>query len=302
MTSSARAVTVHAFAKINLSLRVLGIRDDGYHELRTTFQSISLHDTLSFQTVRGAFALTCDDPACPTDQTNLVWKAADAMWKRTGRSGALRGIRVHLTKRIPAQAGLGGGSSDAAATLRALSSLWNVRLSTAEYEELARNLGADVPYFLQGGTALGVDRGDVLYPLRDIAKSWVVVARPHFGVSTKDAFGWWDTAMLAGGKGGVRPRAGGGSESRDWRNDLEAHVCARHPAIARLIRRLKAAGASSAAMSGSGSAVFALFEQKTKAEHAAKTLSSPSVDVWLARTLNFREHQRLSGPRRRGGR
>lgn len=297
MTLSARTLTVRAFAKLNLSLRVLGVRDDGYHELRTMFQSISLNDTLSFQTTRGPFELTCDDPSCPADETNLVWKAAHAMWKRSGRPGPMRGTRVHLTKRIPAQAGLGGGSSDAAATLRALSSLWNVRLSFAETEAVARGLGADVPYFVHGGTALGVERGDVLYPLRDLARGWVVVARPDFGVSSRDAFGWWDAAMPRDGKVAVRPAATHESESRDWHNDLESHVCARHPAIARLIKRLDAAGAAAAAMSGSGSAVFALFEQKTKAEQAAETVAGPRLQVWMARTLAFREYQRLSEPR-----
>lgn len=297
MTPLVRSVKVRAFAKLNLSLRVLGIRDDGYHELRTTFQSISLHDTLTFERTRSPFMLTCDDPTCPTDETNLVWKAARALWRSTGHSGDVRGVRVHLAKRVPPQAGLGGGSSDAAATLRALSVLWNVSLSLGQYEEIARSLGADVPFFLHGGTALGVERGDILYPMRDIEKGWVLVARPDFGISTRDAFGWWDDAVLGGKKPGRAPMAASKlTESRDWRNDLESHVCARHPAIMRLVKRLKAAGALMSAMSGSGSAVFALFDQKTKAEAAAAAVAGPHVKTWVARTVAAGEYQRLSRP------
>lgn len=294
----AQSVTVHACAKINLSLRVLGIRADGYHELRTTFQSLSLHDTLTFERTRGPFELTCDDPGCPADQSNLVWKAAQAMWQLRGRSGAVRGVRVHLAKRIPSQAGLGGGSSDAAATIRALSLLWQFDRPIGVWEVVGRHLGADVPYFLHGGTALGVERGDVLYPLRDLSKAWVVIARPDFGVSTKDAFGWWDAAVLGGKEPRRAPMAAGDeTESLDWRNDLESHVCARHPAITRLVKRLKIGGARLAAMSGSGSAVFALFDQKTKAEGAAAAVRGPGVEVWLARTIAAGQYHRMSQAR-----
>src|ERR1700747_1762693 len=112
------AMRVRAFAKINRSLRVVATRADGYHELRTIFQSIALHDTLTLRQVRGPFELTCDDPACPTDETNLIARAAAEMWSASGRRGAPDGVAIHLRKRIPMQAGLGGGSSDAAAALR----------------------------------------------------------------------------------------------------------------------------------------------------------------------------------------
>ena len=117
---------VRAFAKINLSLRVLGLRADGYHELQNVFQSIALHDTLTIRAARGTFRLTCDDPDCPSDDTNLIWRAAERLWAVSGRRGSVRDISVDLVKRIPRQAGLGGGSSDAAAALRALGRLWHV--------------------------------------------------------------------------------------------------------------------------------------------------------------------------------
>ena len=117
---------VRALAKINLTLRVLGVRPDGYHELRTTFQSLALHDTLTIRAVRGPLRIVCDDPACPSDRKNLVWRAATRVWRASGRAGAPRNLVIHIRKRIPMQAGLGGGSSDAAAALRALGRRWRV--------------------------------------------------------------------------------------------------------------------------------------------------------------------------------
>ena len=275
---------VQAFAKINLSLRVLGTRDDGYHELRTMFQSIALHDTLTIRTIRGPFQLTCDDPACPADDTNLIWRAAAAMWNAAGRRGAPRNVAIDLQKRIPMQAGLGGGSSDAAAALRVLARRW--RVNRARVRAVAKSLGADVPYFLEGGTVLGVDRGDRLIPHVDHPPAWVVIVLPNFGVSTKEAFGWFD-----------------GSPQRaalpDVGNDLEAPVVARHPEIGRIISALRRSGASRAAMSGSGSAVFGLFPNRLAAARAAKRLSSrlPSRArrAILTRTLNRLRYQILAG-------
>src|SRR5712691_10563891 len=137
---------VRAFAKINLSLRVLGQRADGYHELQTIFQSIALHDTLTIRAARGPFRLTCDDPGCPSGGTNLIWRAAERLWAVSGRRGDARDVAIDLVKRIPRQAGLGGGSSDAAAALRALGRLW--RVDEARLRVTAAELGADVPFFL----------------------------------------------------------------------------------------------------------------------------------------------------------
>src|SRR2546425_11633206 len=187
MTSAMR---VRAFAKINLSLRVLGTRADGYHELRTIFQSIALHDTLTIRGERGPFHLACDDPNCPDDHANLIWRAAERVWRAAGRRGAPRDVTVDLRKRIPMQGGLGGGSSDAAAAVRAFARLWRVDADRAR--AIGAELGADVPYFFEGGTVLGLERGDLLFPLVDPPPAWVVLVLPNFGVSTKDAFAWWD--------------------------------------------------------------------------------------------------------------
>src|SRR5437763_8498680 len=139
-----RPITVHAFAKINLELRVLGIRPDGYHELRTTFQSIALADTLTFTATRGPFRIECDDPAVPTDHTNLVWKAAQRVLSLARRREQPFGVTVRIEKNIPMQAGLGGGSTDGAAALTALCRLWKVKATPGELQHAAAKLGADV--------------------------------------------------------------------------------------------------------------------------------------------------------------
>jgi 4-diphosphocytidyl-2-C-methyl-D-erythritol kinase len=281
-----QAVAARAFAKINLTLHVLARRTDGYHELRTIFQSLALHDTLTFTATRGPFEILCADPSCPRDPSNLVWKAAQRLWELAGFRGAVSGTRVHIRKRIPAQAGLGGGSSDAAAALRALSHLWRLRLDQDGLLEAAKALGADVPFFLAGGTALGVERGDLVFPLQDHAPARVVIARPQFGVSTRDAYGWWDEAAGLVKDGERQPRRSGRVD-----NDLQAAVVARHPSIGTLIRKLERQGARRAAMSGSGSAVFGLFDDSKSAELAASALATGGVRTWLTRTLTSRRYR-----------
>lgn len=278
------ALRVRAFAKINLALRVVGVRADGYHELRTTFQSLALHDTLTFTPAPGRFALSCDDPECPVDRRNLVWRAADAIWLAAGRAGEPSGVRAHLEKRIPLEAGLGGGSSDAAASLRALASIWDASLDEDRLRGVAARLGADVPFFLQGGTVLGVGRGDVLFPLIDWPAAWVVLLLPDFGVSTVEAYRWFDRATEVSHT--AAPRG----------NDLEAPVLARHPEIGALVGALRKAGASYAAMSGSGSAVFGLFDDRDSAEAAAGRLKQGSRRVLLTRTIGRAAHRRLTRP------
>jgi 4-diphosphocytidyl-2-C-methyl-D-erythritol kinase len=276
-------VRVRAHAKINLTLRVLGCRTDGYHELRTMFQSLALHDTLTCTRVRGAFEIVCDEPGCPTDRTNLVWSAAERLWRALGRRGRMSGVRVAIDKRIPMQAGLGGGSSDAAAALRALAVLWRARVDADTLTGLARSLGADVAYFLEGGTALGVDRGDVMFPLLDQPPAFVVLVLPDFGVSTRDAYGWWDREHATRAP---KPRTASPGRASEWVNDLERPVVARHPEIGRLVTALRRAGARHAAMSGSGSAVFGLFDDEKAASTAADALKRARTTVIVTRTLD----------------
>jgi len=190
------------------------------------------------------------------------------------------------------QAGLGGGSSDAAAALRALAGWWLPKRGRDDVREIAARLGADVPFFLEGGTALGLERGDVLFPLAEPPRSWVVVLAPPFGVSTKDAYAWWDEAARRAGPSG--PTA-----VNERTNDFEELVAAHHPEIGRMAAGLRQAGASHAAMSGSGSAVFGLFSSRTAADRAARGAARhgfPGMSVLVTRTVNRREYQKLAAP------
>jgi 4-diphosphocytidyl-2-C-methyl-D-erythritol kinase len=269
-----RAITVRAFAKINLDLHVLGVRPDGYHELRTTFQSVALSDVLTFTRTRGPFRIECDDPAVPIDRRNLIWKAAERVMRLSRRRDIPSGVTVHVEKNIPMQSGLGGGSSNAAATLRTLSMLWRVKVTDAELRHAAAALGADVPYFLEGGTALGFHRGDLIVPLDDIPRAWVVIVVPEFGVSTKEAFGWWDLSQ-----DGRNGRDGQDGRRKQVANDLQTVVAKRHPIVTTLVRALTKHGAFHASLSGSGSAVFGLFRQRSAAQAAARLVAGPRTFV-----------------------
>lgn len=280
-----RRVSVKAFAKVNVTLRVLGVRPDGYHELRTVFQALALHDRLTLDVVPGPFRIETDDPHCPTDRTNLVWRAAELVWRAARRPGTPAGVRVRIAKRIPVQAGLGGGSSDAAAALRALSSLWAPGLDGPQLARLGATLGADVPFFFTGGTALGLERGDRLFALADAPPAFVALARPDFGVATADAYRWFDTEARR------RPRASApAGPYGDGGNDLERAVAARHPAIRRLVKGLMGHGAEWAAMSGSGSVCFGLYADAAAARRAATALASPACRTLVTRTLTRRQY------------
>jgi len=282
------AVSIRAFAKINLDLRIEGLLPDGYHEVRTVLQSVRLHDTLTVSVARGPFIIDCDTPGVPTDARNLVFKAAALLHRVVcARPGDPAGIRVHLVKRIPAEAGLGGGSSDAAATLLALTRLWRLDLDLPGLLHLGARLGADVPFFLAGGTALGTGRGDDISPLAEPPRTALVIVQPPFGVSTPDAYRWFDGD---GPPRVTRTRRRLPSSWPAWaagvRNDLEAPVARRHPAIRRIVHTLTALGSDYAAMSGSGSAVFGLFETRDAARLAHDTLARRGWRVWLTDTAS----------------
>ncbi len=291
-----RSLVLRPTAKINLMLRV-GLRQpDGYHDVRTLMQSIGLSDTLTFTPRKGPFALQTRAPGVPTDESNLVWRAADALWRSTGRPGAPRDVHVRLEKVIPSAAGLGGGSSDAAAALLALNAIWDLRRPRRELMRLAATLGADVPFFLQCGTALCVGRGDEVYPVDDAARMGIIVIKPSFGVSTTDAYRWLDDDRTASSP------AAHEREPREieigWQtgpvllvNDLEAPVARRHPGIVEMVDACIREGAMAAAMSGSGSAVYGVFPEAV-ANRAAKRLNRPDWLVLLTRTVPRHEAAR----------
>jgi 4-diphosphocytidyl-2-C-methyl-D-erythritol kinase len=296
--SRAPRVTVRAHAKVNLDLRVLGIRPDGYHELRTVFQTIELHDTLTCAEAPGPFTLKCRTPAVPLDASNLIWKSAAALWTALGRAGDVRDTTIAIDKRIPLQAGLGGGSADAAATLVALARLWGGAPMTL-LREVGATIGADIPFFLSGGTALGLGRGEEIYPLVDLPPHFVVIVRPPFGVSTAEAYAWYDEDRAAGLRD-VRELqllpVPWPSRAAQMINDLEPPVVRRHPEISSLKAQLRELGAVAAAMSGSGSAVFGLFRSRAAAERAIRPLSKGGARALVTRTLTRAEHERRARP------
>jgi 4-diphosphocytidyl-2-C-methyl-D-erythritol kinase len=298
MAPRSRKLLARAHAKVNLDLRVLGTRPDGYHELRTVFQTIALHDTLVAVERAGPFTVKCRTPGVPLDDTNLVSVAAAGLWKALGRGGKPRDTIVTIEKNIAVEAGLGGGSADAAAALQLLGRLWGpVPLSLLR--EVAAGIGADVPFFLSGGTALGLGVGEEIYPLVDLPPHWVVLVRPPFGVSTAEAYSWYDEDRAAGLR---EPRelqilpVPWPTRAAQMINDLEPPVVRRHPEIGTLKTVLRESGASAAAMSGSGSAVFGLFRSRAAAARALGPLSRGGSKAQLTRTLTRAEYERRSRP------
>ena len=285
-------------AKINLNLRVGPRRPDGYHDVRTVLQSIALHDELRLQATRGPFELRVNADDVPADETNLVWRAARALWTALRRDGEPQHARVTIDKHIPVGAGLGGGSADAAAALIGLHRLWKGRLAPADLHRIAAGLGADVPFFLVGGTAIGVDRGDEIYPLVDAPRLGIIIIQPPFAVSTADAYRWFDEGPAA-----PVDVAAGGKIRMDWPtgplavvNDLQAAVAGRHPMLTDIVWACRRAGAEAAGMSGSGSAVFAVFDPGAVAQ-AAQDLARKSEGwrVLATRTLARRDAGRRIG-------
>lgn len=293
--------TLPAFAKINLSLRVLGRRADGYHELRTVFQTISLRDSLTFEATAGeGLELHSSAPDVPADETNLVVRAASALRERFG---VRRGARVRLLKRIPAGGGLGGGSSDAAATLVALARLWGVKTDAGELSELGARLGADVPFFLTGGTALGEGTGADVSPLKDLPRKDLVVVTPGVRVSTAEAFRALGlNALTKAGSAVMLPISHAEAEFHDslcgvMSNDFEPSVLRLFPEIGRAKDSLLGAGAQCAMLSGSGSSVFGVFENEGAAVRASARISA-AEDGWQSSacaTLSRAEYRQSFG-------
>ncbi len=257
---------VRSFAKINWSLRIIGKRPDGYHDLETVFQTISLHDVLTFRKA-SRFELTCDDPTIPTDETNLVVRAARALGSPP--------VAIELRKRIPAGGGLGGGSSNAAATLIALEEMFAMRTPRTRLEQIALKLGSDVPFFLVGGTAYATGRGEILTPLPAVAPVPLLLLFPEERVSTAEAFGQIKRYSTPIGFDRYRQIIADDlfSHVDALINDFEKPIFTRHPKLGELKQRLQAEGAAWVGMSGSGSTIVGAFRSQAARDVASSRFS-----------------------------
>lgn len=289
-----------SFAKINLSLRVLGRRPDGYHELRTTFQTVSLRDRLTFHSsADDRLELACDAADVPADETNLVHRAAVLL---RDHFGVRRGARIEIEKVIPAGGGLGGGSSNAATALVGLSRLWDIETGGVELSELGALLGADVPFFLAGGTAAGVGRGDLISPLPDAAQHHLLIVTPPVKVSTADAYKSLNAPALTKEGAAVNFYVSRGASDFSGSprgalvNDFEPAVFGCYPEIEAARDALLRAGAGAALLSGSGSSVFGIFDTGRQAEGAADGLRRKTGgQVFPCRTLNRTDYRAAFG-------
>lgn len=262
--------------KVNLHLEVLGRRPDGYHELRTLFAAVGVWDELKFAVAPAGVLELSVEPSgvVPTGDENLVVRAAKVLTEGSGRA---RGARIHLKKGIPIAGGMGGGSADAAATLLGLSALWDLDLDIATLLELGSGIGADVPFFLIGGSAWGTGRGTELVPLPDLPAWWVVLLPGKEAVSTAAVY-----RALRAGPVDERPQSevyqwierGGEAPFHACRNDLETTVLAQWPGVARRLAAIRGTLPLLALLSGSGGTVFGLYSDRTAAERASAALAS----------------------------
>lgn len=263
--------TIQSPAKINLFLRVTSRRPDGYHELISLFCALDLHDRLSFKKTPGSLKFSCDSPRLPTDASNLAHRAALLFYQRTGLP---QGMTIHLEKRTPVGAGLGGGSSNAATVLKTLNHIYQYPVSKADMAALALSIGADVPFFLSPQPAIATGIGDILAPFPGLAPYVALIIYPKIEVSTKWVYQNLDLGLTNCKKTlkytllkqeGFRP-------DRHLCNDLETVTAKRYPQIAEIKQQLVENKALGALMSGSGSAVFGLFKTLAQAEETKRIL------------------------------
>ncbi len=274
-----------AFAKLNIALKITGTRPDGYHDLDMVFLEVGLADEVSFRKRAEGIRLSCSDPELPVDERNLAYRAAKRMAEAFGIK---EGVEIHIDKKIPAQAGLGGGSSDAACVMTAMRDLFVPETEDAVLEKLAEPLGADVPFFIRGGCQRAKGKGEILSDAGRFVPCSILIVKPEASVSTPWAYHAYDGQGRSGAPVDVDSvekaiRTGDLSMLCEvMGNDLEEPVMQSFPAIRRLREEILSNGADGARMTGSGSAVFGLFSDEKKAAAAADALSSvPEYQCFL---------------------
>ena len=284
-------ITLNAYAKINLSLDIVGRLANGYHEVRMIMQTVGIHDTLTFEKTEGEIVLSSDAGELPLGEDNLIYKAARLVKETHGISG---GVKVHLEKRIPVAAGMAGGSTDAAATLKAMNLLYDLGLSEEDLCGLGVKLGADVPYCIMGGTALSEGIGEVLTKLAPMPECVLLVAKPDINVSTKEVYQALDSqsvpwhpdvdgmrqAIEEGRLEGIYSRLG---------NVLETVTVAKHPIVSEIKQEMLGNGALGSLMSGSGPSVFGIFDDEEKARAAGESIENKGLakQVFVTGPVNY---------------
>ena len=282
-------VTVKANAKLNLTLDVVGKRDDDYHLLESVMQSVSLSDTVTVKTDdSGEISVSTSDDSIADDKTNIAWRAADAFFRATGDKCA--GLDIRIKKRIPTGAGMGGGSADGAAVILALDEIYNTRLDEDELCDIGEQVGADIPFCLTGGTMLARGTGNILSPLPNLEDCWFVIVKPEISISTAAAYRAIDE------KGGLRGYLDNEQLCEEiCSHDLEAvgkllgnvfEQVTDIPEIEAIKKKMISAGAVGACMTGSGSAVFGLFDNEDDANDCRAQLDDRYDCCYIAEPVS----------------
>src|SRR5579884_779360 len=289
-----KSILIKAPAKVNLYLKVLGRREDGYHQILSLMQMVGLYDSLTFREVQSKIDLTVENELLPADRSNLIFRAAEALQKAAFPTGVqMKGASIRLTKRIPIAAGLGGGCSDAAATLIGLNRLWGLRWSRDRLARLGAALGSDVPFFLYGPTAWASGRGEQIAPVPSHGEGWIVLVNPGFTVST--AWVYQEFSRKLGLTKSDREitinkfiahRPSLREIFRHPYNDLEKVTLAAFPQLTQIKKELLRLGGKGILMSGSGPTLFALFKEYASAKQAAAAFEGRApLRAWVARIL-----------------
>lgn len=288
-------IEIEAPAKLNLSLRITGKRPDGYHEIESLFVPVALYDDLRISVIQEGIEASYSGRGLPEGQNNLVNRAALSFFEETGIS---KGAKINLIKRIPVSSGLGGGSSDAAATLRGLNILWGNPLSKGDLERLALSLGADVPFFLLPRPAVAKGIGEILEPIKDFPDLWYVLVSPNLMVSTAWAYKKFRLELTDGPNHNIIKISNGAALNIPdlLFNDLEGVTLSKYPFLSSIKASLKAFGALGALMTGSGPSVFGVFDSEKRAHVAGKALIRQwrRYDVFVVRGLS--EHALVGSP------
>jgi len=280
-------VLLKAHAKINLSLDIVGKREDGYHLLEMVMQTVNLHDEIEITIIDEGIHVTCDKDYVPVDERNIAYKAARLLMELKQIE---KGVRIDIIKKIPVAAGLAGGSTDAAAVLKGMNELFSLEMTTEELMEVGLKLGADVPFCIKGGTCLCEGVGEIITPLKPFRDHIVLLVKPSFGVSTKDAYGGFaldkinrhvDTDKL------IRAMEENDLKGMSYfsRNLLENVVLRRYPVLKSIKQSMQKSGSVITLMSGSGPTIYGIFTSAEQAENAARVLHKNGNEVILTRTI-----------------